>query len=104
MSPVFLTRHDLIAALRKDDPTIRVGDVMRRDIPTVTTGTRFEEAFRIMQECNCPAVPGARRNETPCRFAHPGERDRTDDGPIGHAAAPGFVGRTQELMRIGIMT
>jgi Zn-dependent protease/CBS domain-containing protein len=52
-----LTRHDLIAALRKDDPTIRVADVMRRDIPTVTTGTRFEEAFRIMQECNCPAVP-----------------------------------------------
>src|SRR6267143_4869742 len=52
-----LTRHDLIAALRKNDPTIRVGDVMRRDIPTVTTGTRFEEAFRIMQECNCPAVP-----------------------------------------------
>src|SRR5213082_1870921 len=52
-----LTRHDLIASLRKNDPAIRVGDVMRRDIPTVTTGTRFEEAFRIMQECNCPAVP-----------------------------------------------
>ncbi|MDP9187292.1 MAG: CBS domain-containing protein, partial [Verrucomicrobiota bacterium] len=52
-----LTRHDLIAALRKSDSAIRVGDVMRRDIPTVTTGTRFEEAFRIMQECNCPAVP-----------------------------------------------
>jgi Zn-dependent protease/CBS domain-containing protein len=52
-----LTRRDLIAALRKNDPTIRVGDVMRRDIPTVTTGTRFEDAFRIMQECNCPAVP-----------------------------------------------
>lgn len=52
-----LTRHDLIAALRKNDSAIRVGDVMRRDIPTVTTGTRFEEAFRIMQECNCPALP-----------------------------------------------
>jgi Zn-dependent protease/CBS domain-containing protein len=52
-----LTRHDLIAALRKNDPQIRVGDVMRRNIPTVTTGTRFEDAFRIMQECNCPAVP-----------------------------------------------
>jgi Zn-dependent protease/CBS domain-containing protein len=52
-----LTRRDLIAALRKNDPVLRVGDVMRRDIPTVTTGTRFEEAFRIMQECNCPAVP-----------------------------------------------
>ena len=51
------TRHDLISALRKNDPTLRVGDVMRRDIPTVTTGTRFEEAFRIMQECDCPAVP-----------------------------------------------
>src|SRR5205085_12140074 len=52
-----LTRQGLIAALRKNDPAIRVGDVMRRDIPTVTTGTRFEDAFRIMQECNCPAVP-----------------------------------------------
>jgi stage IV sporulation protein FB len=52
-----LTRQDLIGALRKNDPGIRVSDVMRRDIPIVTTGTRFEEAFRIMQECNCPAVP-----------------------------------------------
>jgi Zn-dependent protease len=52
-----LTRQDLIAALRKNDPTLTVGHVMRRDIPTVTTGTRFEDAFRIMQECNCPAVP-----------------------------------------------
>jgi CBS-domain-containing membrane protein len=52
-----LTRHDLIAALRKNDPTLHVGDVMRRDIPTVTTGTRFEDAFRIMQESDCPAVP-----------------------------------------------
>ncbi len=52
-----LTRHDLIAALHKGDTGIRVAEVMRRDIPVVTTGTRFEEAFRIMQECNCPAVP-----------------------------------------------
>jgi Zn-dependent protease len=52
-----LTRHDLIAALRKGGPAIRVSDVMRRNVPTITTGTRFEEAFRIMQECNCPAVP-----------------------------------------------
>src|SRR5262249_47152438 len=52
-----LTRQDLISALRKNDPKLRVGDVMRRDIPTVTTGTRFEDAFRIMQECDCPAVP-----------------------------------------------
>src|SRR5438874_2684786 len=31
-----LTRNDLISALRRDDPQIRVGDVMRRGIPTVT--------------------------------------------------------------------
>jgi Zn-dependent protease len=52
-----LTRHGLISALRKNNPALRVGDVMRRDIPTITTGTRFEDAFRIMQECDCPAVP-----------------------------------------------
>lgn len=52
-----LLRNDLIGALRKDDPTIRVGDVMRRGVPTVTTGTPFDEAFRLMQESNCPAVP-----------------------------------------------
>jgi Zn-dependent protease/CBS domain-containing protein len=52
-----LTRQDLIGALRKNDPSIRVGDVMRRDIPIVTTGTPFDEAFRIMQENNLPAVP-----------------------------------------------
>ena len=52
-----LTRRDLIGALRRDDPGIRVADVMRRDIPSVTLGTRFEEAFRVMQECNCPALP-----------------------------------------------
>ena len=46
-----------VFAQRQRVEAIRVGDVMRRDIPTVTTGTRFEEAFRIMQECNCPAVP-----------------------------------------------
>src|SRR4029450_6490425 len=37
-----LTRQDLIGALRKNDPELRVGDVMRRDIPTVTTGTRLD--------------------------------------------------------------
>jgi Zn-dependent protease/CBS domain-containing protein len=52
-----LLRNDLIAALRKDDPAIRVGDIIRRGIPTITTGTPFDEAFRVMQESNCPAVP-----------------------------------------------
>ena len=52
-----LLRNDLIAALRRDDPSIRVGDIVRRGVPTVTTGTPFDEAFRVMQESKCPAVP-----------------------------------------------
>jgi CBS domain-containing protein len=52
-----LLRKDLIGALRKDDPTVRVGDIIRRDVPTVTTGTPFDDAFRLMQESNCPALP-----------------------------------------------
>lgn len=52
-----LTRHDLVSALHKGDPNVRVGNVMRRGCPTVTVGTRFEDAFRIMQESNCPALP-----------------------------------------------
>ena len=52
-----LLRNDLIAALRRHDPATTVGDVMRRGVPTVTTGTCFDEAFRIMQESNVPALP-----------------------------------------------
>jgi stage IV sporulation protein FB len=52
-----LLRNDLISALRKHGPSARVGEVMRRGIPTVTTGTCFNEAFRIMQESNVPALP-----------------------------------------------
>jgi len=68
--------QDLIGALRKNDPAIRVGDVMRRDIPTVTTGTRFEDAFRIMQEWQLSGGASPRSDEAPGRFAHAGERDR----------------------------
>jgi stage IV sporulation protein FB len=52
-----LLRNDLISALRRNDPNLRAADVMRRNVPTVTTGTSFDEAFRVMQESNCPAVP-----------------------------------------------
>ncbi|HEV3408653.1 MAG TPA: site-2 protease family protein [Chthoniobacterales bacterium] len=52
-----LLRNDLIAALKRDDGRLTVGDVIRRGVPTISTGTPFDEAFRIMQESNCPAVP-----------------------------------------------
>ena len=82
-----LLRNDLIAALRKDDPALRVGDIMRRDVPTVTTGTPFDEAFRVMQESNCPARAGGRSHAAARRFAHAGERERADDDAFGDAAA-----------------
>ena len=52
-----LLRNDLIGALRKDDAALLVGDIIRRNVPTVTIGTPFDEAFRVMQESTCPAVP-----------------------------------------------
>ena len=58
-----LLRNDLIAALRRDDPALRVGDIMRREVPTVTIGTPFDEAFRVMQQSNCPAVPVVDRRQ-----------------------------------------
>jgi stage IV sporulation protein FB len=54
-----LTRHDLIAALRKNDPALRVGDVMRRDIPTVTTGRGLKTHFASCR-MQLPGCAGAR--------------------------------------------
>lgn len=52
-----LTRQDLIRALRDRGSTAAVSDVMQRDIPSVFAHTPFEEAFRLMQQCACPALP-----------------------------------------------
>jgi stage IV sporulation protein FB len=52
-----LTRDDLISALRRDGPEAPVAAVMRRDLPVVRAYQPFEDAFRAMQECGCPAVP-----------------------------------------------
>ncbi len=52
-----LTRDDMIRALRRTGGHTAVVEVMRRDIPAVHAGTNFEEAFRTMQRCACPALP-----------------------------------------------
>jgi len=52
-----LTRDDLIAALKRFGPHHPVVEVMRRDLPVVYSYAPFEEAFRRMQECGCPALP-----------------------------------------------
>ena len=54
-----LTRQDLIAALGSDarGQATPVATVMRRDIPSVSVYASFEDAFRTMQQCGCPALP-----------------------------------------------
>src|SRR5881409_63834 len=49
-----LTRQDLIAALRKNDPAIRVGDVMRRDIPTVQRAHALKMHFELCRSATVP--------------------------------------------------
>jgi Zn-dependent protease/predicted transcriptional regulator len=52
-----LTRDDLIVALRKNGASARVTDVMRTGLPVVEPGMRFDKAFAMMQQHECPALP-----------------------------------------------
>lgn len=52
-----LTRDDLIAALKRNGVDTPVADVMRRNLPVVHPLDPFDTAFRLMQECGCPALP-----------------------------------------------
>ncbi len=52
-----LTRDDMIAALKQRGSDAPVSEFMRRDLPVVSPHDPFEEAFREMQECGCPALP-----------------------------------------------
>jgi Zn-dependent protease/predicted transcriptional regulator len=52
-----LTRDDIIKALRNGGPGVPAVDVMRREIPLVRQNASFEDAFRLMQESQCPALP-----------------------------------------------
>lgn len=52
-----LTRDDMLQALRANGPDIRVGAIGKHDLPSVHMRTPFEQAFLLMQECRCPALP-----------------------------------------------
>lgn len=52
-----LTRKDLISALRQRGASAPVVEVMQRGIPTVRMHSPLEDAFRLMNECGCPALP-----------------------------------------------
>ncbi|MCB1206965.1 MAG: site-2 protease family protein [Verrucomicrobiae bacterium] len=52
-----LTRDLMIKALRETGPSTPVTQVMRRCEQAVHPNDHFEEAFRLMQENACPALP-----------------------------------------------
>jgi stage IV sporulation protein FB len=51
-----LTRNHMIRALRELGPHAPVVSAMQRDVPAVTIGTSFDDAFRLMNETQVPAV------------------------------------------------
>lgn len=52
-----LTRDELIGALRRQGADTPVSEAMRRNVPSVSWRIPLSEAFRVMQECRCPALP-----------------------------------------------
>jgi stage IV sporulation protein FB len=52
-----LTRDDLIRALQRHGPQLPAMEAMRRDIPVVRHAAPLDEAFRLMRDCECPALP-----------------------------------------------
>src|SRR4029453_1090280 len=51
-----LTRNDLIRALKELGPDARVVDAMSTNLPTIGQRRCLEEAFRMLQEKQAPAV------------------------------------------------
>ncbi len=52
-----LTRDDMIRALQRHGPHLPAAEAMRRDIPVVRYAAPLDEAFRLMRDCECPALP-----------------------------------------------
>jgi len=51
-----LSRADLIRALKMLGPDARIADAMTKDIPTISHRACLEEAIRLLQEKQAPAV------------------------------------------------
>jgi stage IV sporulation protein FB len=51
-----LGRSDLIKALKQMGPQAIVGDVMTKDVPTIGHRQCLDEAFRMLQQKQAPAV------------------------------------------------
>ena len=55
-----LTRNDLLAAVARGQPGMRVGDAMRRDCAAVEETDMLESAFQQMHQQKCSALPVVR--------------------------------------------
>jgi stage IV sporulation protein FB len=51
-----LSRADLIRALKERGPQALIGDAMTKDVPTIGHRACLEEAIRLLQEKQAPAV------------------------------------------------
>jgi Zn-dependent protease/CBS domain-containing protein len=51
-----LSRNDMIRALKEKGPDARVGEVMVTDVPTIGHRHCLDEAFKLLQEKQAPAV------------------------------------------------
>ena len=51
-----LSRADMIRALKQLGPDARIGDAMTREVPTIGHRACLDEAIRLLQEKQAPAV------------------------------------------------
>jgi stage IV sporulation protein FB len=92
-----LSRADLIRALKQRGPDARIGDAMTREVPTIGHRACLEEAIRLLQEKQAPAVGVVDAVGQARRLDHLGDDRRNADGarraaarrahrPVGRAA------------------
>lgn len=58
-----LSRKELVAGLARHDPALTVGDVMRKNAPTLQESERLETAWEMLREQGVAAVPVLREGE-----------------------------------------
>lgn len=60
-----LTRDDIIKALKQSQGPTRVREIMRTDVPTIRPDENLDQAFTLMQDHECPALPVVDSDERP---------------------------------------
>ena len=81
-----LGRADLIRALKQLGPDAKVADAMTAEVPTISHRACLEEAIRLLQEKQAPAVGVVDAERQARRLDHVGNDRRNADGARGAAA------------------